>query len=105
MAELEAQEAEAVRQMPPAEVMLARIAAILRFDRRADLYSIGAPTLVIAARDDMVTPPYYSEELGRLIPAAETVVLPQGGHFLPQVFPELFRGIVLEFLDRREAAK
>ena len=78
--------------------MLRRIAAILRFDRRAELQRIAAPTLVIGARDDNVTPAYLSEDIGRLIPNARTVVLPEGGHFFPLVMAEPFRRIVLEFL-------
>ena len=101
IAELEAEEAEAVKQVPPAEILESRIDAILRFDRRADLARIQAPTLVFGARDDIVTPPYYSEELGRLIPDARTVILPQGGHFYPRLFPELFQRVVLEFLEPR----
>ena len=97
--ELEAEESGAAKQVPPAEIMLSRIDAILRFDRRGELARIRAPTLVIGARDDIVTPSYYTDELGRLIPGAETVLLPQGGHFFPQLFPEAFRRIVLEFLE------
>ncbi len=103
-AELALREAAAARDMPPAEIMLNRVEAILRFDRRADLARIQAPTLIIAAGDDVVTPPYFSEELGRLIPGAETRILPQGGHFFPQVFPESYQKIVLEFLERGETA-
>ncbi|MFQ5773561.1 MAG: pyrimidine utilization protein D [Kiloniellaceae bacterium] len=99
-AEIEAEEAAGAGGFPPPEVMLSRITAILRFDRRADLPRIAAPTLVIGARDDIVTPAYYSEELGRLIPRAETVILPQGGHFFPVTAPEDFRRIVLGFLAR-----
>jgi aminoacrylate hydrolase len=83
---------------PVPEVMLSRIAALLEFDRRADLGRISAPTLVVGARDDMVTPVYYSEELGRLIPGAETAILEAGGHFFPVSAAEEFRGLVLNFL-------
>ena len=101
IAEIEAEEAASLAHFPPVEIMRGRIAAILRFDRRADLARVTAPTLVIGAQDDVVTPPYYSEELGRLIAAAETVVLPQGGHFFPRLFPQEFQRIVIEFLERR----
>ncbi|MFQ5955314.1 MAG: alpha/beta fold hydrolase [Kiloniellales bacterium] len=104
LAELEAHEEPAVQGMPPAEIMLDRIEAILRFDRRADLPRITVPTLIIAARDDVVTPPYYSEQLGRLIPGAETIILPQGGHFFPRVYPQSYQKIVLEFLQRDRAS-
>ena len=72
-----------VANFPVPEIMLSRIAALLKFDRRADLSRISAPTLIVAARDDMVTPIYYSEELAGLIPGAETAILEAGGHFFP----------------------
>lgn len=97
--EQEIDDAQAAKRIPDPEILLRRIAAILRFDRRAELHRIGAPTLVIAARDDVITPPYFSEELGRLIPDATTVILPEGGHFLPRIHPERFRRVLVDFLD------
>lgn len=97
-AEAEVDGAEAARRIPDAEVVLRRIAAIQRFDRKSELHRIGAPTLVIGARDDAITPAYFSEELGHLIPNATTVILPQGGHLFPQAFPEPFLESVLSFL-------
>lgn len=97
-AALAAEEAVATAEFPPPEVMLSRIAAILRFDRRAELDRIAAPTLVVAARDDIVTPLYYSEELAARIPGAELVVLEDGGHFYPVVRDAEFRQAVLDFL-------
>lgn len=96
--EVERQEAQAIEGFPDPEIMLSRIGAILRFDRRASLAQITAPTLVIGARDDLVTPDYFSEELGRLIPGAKTVILPRGGHFFPVTEAEAFRHHVLDFL-------
>ena len=85
---------------PPPEIMLARIEAILRFDRRAELTRIAAPTLVVGAEDDAVTPAYFSEELGRLIPGAATELLAGGGHFFPVTAAEEFRRLLLDFLER-----
>jgi len=84
---------------PAPEVMLSRIAALLAFDRRADLGRISAPTLIVAARDDMVTPFYFSEELAGLIPGAETAILETGGHFFPISAAGAFRRVLLEFLE------
>ena len=91
---------EAARRMPDPELVLRRIAAIRRFDRRADLHRIAVPTLVVGAADDTVTPSWFSEDIGRLIPRAETVVLPRGGHFFPVTETDAFRRLVLEFLTR-----
>lgn len=96
--EVEVDEAEARLRMPDPEIVLRRIAAIQRFDRRAEVDRVAAPTLVIGARDDAVTPAYLSEELGRLIPNATTIILPEGGHFFPQILAARFRRAVLDFL-------
>ena len=103
MAAMLKQEDDAIRTFPPAEVMLSRIRAILRFDRHAELGNIAAPCLVMGARDDIITPAYFSEELGRLIPGAETVILPMGGHFFPQSQPESFREHLSRFLAATES--
>ena len=91
-------EEAAIAAFPPVEVMLSRIAAIRRFDRSSELGNIRHKTLVFVARDDMVTPRYYSEELARLIPDARLVMLPDGGHFYPNVHGETFRRTVSDFL-------
>jgi aminoacrylate hydrolase len=98
--EAEIGEDEAARRIPDPEVVLRRIAAIQRFDRRAELHRIAAPTLVIGARDDAVTPVHLSEELGRLIPGATTIMLPRGGHLFPQILESAFRAQVMAFLCR-----
>ena len=103
-AALAAEEATMLAGFPPPEIMLARIEAILRFDRRAELARIAAPTLVVGAKDDAVTPAYFSEELGRLIPGAETMILAGGGHFFPVSAAEEFRRLLLDFLERPEPA-
>ena len=85
------------------EVLLRRIDALLRFDRVADLPRIAAPTLVLCARDDRITPPYFTQALGALIPGARTVIVPGGGHFLPRSAPRLFLHHVQPFLDGADA--
>ena len=104
MASLVKQEDDTIRAFPPIEVMLSRIRAIQRFDRRSELGNIAVPCLVMGARDDIITPAYYSEELGRLIPTAQTVILPMGGHFFPQSQPEPFRNHLSCFLASTEGA-
>jgi aminoacrylate hydrolase len=94
--------AATLRNPPDPAITLARIAAIRRFDRRADLGRITAPTLVIAAADDMVTPAYFSEELAEAIAGARLEILPAGGHFFANVVEEEFRAIVTEFLDEAD---
>jgi aminoacrylate hydrolase len=82
----------------PVEVAASRIDAIVRFDRRARLGEIRAPTLVIVAADDMVTPRFYSDELAGRIPGAKLVVLDGGGHFAPTILARPFNAAVGAFL-------
>lgn len=82
----------------PDETILARIAAILDFDRTGDLSRLRHRTLVMAARDDAVTPAYFSEALAQAIPDARLVLLPGGGHFYNHVVAAEFERLTLEFL-------
>lgn len=97
--EAQVSDAQAGEQLPDPRVVLSRIEAITRFDRRADLGRIETPTLIICARDDIITPAYFSEELNRRIANSQLDLLPQGGHFLPQLFAGQFRRAVLAFLQ------
>ena len=85
---------------PSVEIADARIDAVLAFDRTKQLGEIRTPTLVLCARDDILTPPYYSEELARRIPNAELVMLEKGGHACSQTTPAEFNEAVLPFLLR-----
>jgi aminoacrylate hydrolase len=80
------------------EVLLSRIDAILRHDCRARLLEIRVPTLVIVARDDVITPVFYSEELAGRIPGAKLVVLDGGGHYAPAIHSEPYNAAVGQFL-------
>ena len=97
-ADLAAAEAKAEEAMPFPEIMLSRIAAIQAHDQKDRLQEVTSPALAIVARDDMVTPLYFTEELVRLIPNARAYVLPDGGHFYPNVHGAEFRRVVTSFL-------
>ncbi|WP_422001884.1 alpha/beta fold hydrolase [Reyranella sp.] len=97
-ADLAVAEARADETIPLPEIVLSRIAAIVAHDRRDRLQAVRAPTLAICARDDMVTPLYFTEELVRLIPEARAYVLPDGGHFFPNVHAAEFRRVITAFL-------
>lgn len=97
-AELAVAEAKANETIPVPEIVLSRIAAIVAHDLRDRLQTVTAPTLAICARDDMVTPLYFTEELVRLIPNARAYVLPDGGHFYPYVHGDEFRRVMTSFL-------
>jgi aminoacrylate hydrolase len=91
-------EAQGLAGFAATEIVLNRIDAILAFDRTEELSRIKTPTLVICAEDDIVTPSYFSEELARLIPAAEVKIFPRGGHYLNQVRAREYNNAVLPFL-------
>ena len=72
-----------IANFPGLEVELARLNAVMTHDLRHRLGEITAPTGVISARDDALTPLSMSTELAERIPNAEQIVLPEGGHFCP----------------------
>jgi aminoacrylate hydrolase len=78
--------------------MLARIDAVLGFDRATELSRIKAPTLVMTAADDIVIPFYFSEALARAIPQAELKVFPRGGHSFNRVVRREFNHALQRFL-------
>lgn len=97
---LEERETVVIPSFPPAEIVASRIDAIVDFDRTADLPRIKTPTLVICAKDDILTPPYFSRELARLIPSAELVEISSGGHCASETNVEEFNKAVLGFIAR-----
>ena len=81
------------------EVMIHRIDMIIAHDQLKRVGKIRKPTLIIVGRDDVCTPPYFSEELAQAIPGAELTVL-DGVHFFYLETPEPFHARVREFLVR-----
>ena len=73
--------------------------AVGEMDLRDALPSITAPTLVIVAADDPSTPPEHGEALATAINGAELVRV-AGRHLALVEQPEVFIGIIREFLDR-----
>ena len=79
-------------------IMAKRIDMILNFNQKRRLGEIRRPTLVLVGNQDACTPPYFSEELARLIPGAEMGVL-EGGHLVYWENPEEFHTRVVRFLQ------
>jgi aminoacrylate hydrolase len=99
---LAAEEAQTAKVLAPPEVQNSRLDAILAYDRTGELAGLDLPTLVLCARDDILTPAYFSEELARLIPNARLHLLPTGGHACSRTMTEEFNKVVLEFLTGAE---
>jgi aminoacrylate hydrolase len=92
-------EALTIQHFPPVEVVASRIDGIVAFDRSAEIGRIKVPTLVLCAKDDAITPAYFSEELARNIPGAKLEILPDGGHCASEAVADQFNKAVLEFLQ------
>jgi aminoacrylate hydrolase len=95
---IESREKTAIPAFPPAEIAASRIDAIVAFDRTAGLGSITAPTLVICAKDDILTPPYFSRALASAIPGAQFIELDRGGHCASETNTAAFNAAVLGFI-------
>jgi aminoacrylate hydrolase len=52
----------------------------------------------VVAQDDMIAPPYLSEELAAKIPGAELAVLHYCGHFVPLIEPAAYNLAIRRFL-------
>jgi len=97
--ELERRQKETIA---PVEVLTARLDMTLAHDRKAELGRIGLPSLIIAARDDALTPPYFAEELHASIRGSELVVLEEGGHYSYRRSHEQWNAAVDAFLAKLE---
>ena len=69
------------------DIVDSRIQALLDFDQTQRLSEIAVPVLVVGVENDHLTPRYYSEELAKIIPGAELVILADGAHVASQLRP------------------
>jgi aminoacrylate hydrolase len=97
--QIRAEQVASVAGFTTVEIASARIDAILAFDRTDRLGAIRTPTLVVGARDDDLTPAYFSEALASAIPGAQLVLLDSGGHACSRTMAAEFDRQVLAFLD------
>ena len=70
-----------------------------RVDERPGLSRVRCPTLVVAARDDRLCPVERHEEIARLVPGAELVVLEGCAHLSPLEQPEVLSGHLRRWLS------
>jgi pimeloyl-ACP methyl ester carboxylesterase len=84
--------------------VLWRMMSGLRAHSTADvLPRVRVPTLVLAGRRDLFTPPSVQQKMADLIPDSEIVWFEDAGHMLPIEEPEQIVDALLGFLDRRVA--
>ncbi|WP_407700042.1 bifunctional 3-oxoadipate enol-lactonase/4-carboxymuconolactone decarboxylase PcaDC [Streptomyces liliifuscus] len=62
--------------------------ALAAFDLRERLPEIGAPTLLVAGREDPATPPAHLREIADAVPGAALVEIPGASHLAPAQCPE-----------------
>jgi 3-oxoadipate enol-lactonase len=75
------------------------LAACNDFDATAGLGSIRVPTLVVAGRDDGITPVDRSEALHRGIAGSRLVIIDGAGHAVPNEKPAEFNRALAEFVE------
>jgi pimeloyl-ACP methyl ester carboxylesterase len=68
--------------------------SIARFDRVRELAAVSAPTVLIAAEDDAVSPPEVMEAMAVRLPRAEFHVLRGTAHMGPFLHPDVVIGLL-----------
>jgi pimeloyl-ACP methyl ester carboxylesterase len=91
--------AEGLRAVGQA-VLRADFAACDAFDARERVGEIHAPTLILGAAQDKMTPPRRSEELQRAIAGSELHVLPDTGHMIPIEQPDATTKLIATFVEK-----
>jgi aminoacrylate hydrolase len=93
------EEAHGLAGFQGADTLRRRIAALLAFDATPHLATLHTPTLISAARDDVLVPCSMSEQLASAIPGAKLDVAPWGAHAINVTEPNRFNAMLLAFLD------
>lgn len=65
--------------------------ALASYDLRSRLSEVRAPTLVIAGREDLATPPAHAREIADAVAGATLIELPHASHLAPAERPQAVR--------------
>ena len=98
---MEQEEAHGLAAFQGADTLQRRIAALLAFDATPHLGAVRLPTLLMAARDDVLVPSSVSEELAAAIEGATLHIAPWGAHAVNVTQADSFNFLLLDFLDRQ----
>jgi pimeloyl-ACP methyl ester carboxylesterase len=74
------------------------VAALVAFDRRANLPALRVPTLVITGEHDRTAPPEVARRMAERIAGSQLQIVPDTGHLLNIEQPEAFNSALLRFL-------
>ena len=85
----------------PESTYRAAVAALVAFDRRANLPHIAVPTLVVTGEHDRTAAPDVARKMAERIPGATCRILPGAGHLLNIEQPDAFNALLLAFLQQR----
>ncbi len=88
-----------LEDFPGLEIELSRLSAVMSHDLRSEVAGIRAPTLVLGALDDQLTPAGFQRELAGRIEGAELELFVNGGHFFPITQADAYHARVLRFLQ------
>jgi pimeloyl-ACP methyl ester carboxylesterase len=83
--------------VPEATYRLA-VAALVAFDRRANLPFLRVPTLVITGEHDRTAAPEVARRMAERIEGSQLQIVPGAGHLLNIEQPEAFNSALLRFL-------
>lgn len=75
------------------------IEATTRYERIAELESIGVPTQIIVGEDDRLTPPAISKKMAAAIGDARLAIIKDAGHLPNLERPDRFDAVLLAFLQ------
>lgn len=85
----------------PLAVMAEFLPSLNVHDKREALEQFhGIEVLVLNGEDDLLTPPDHSEDIVRLVPGAEHVVVEDAGHIIMLEHPELVNEQLLSLAER-----
>lgn len=77
----------------------AQVAALRAHDTRSELQRIVAPTLILAAEQDLLVPPPHCATVAASISGSRLTILPATGHSCMLQTPDAFNQAVLSFLQ------
>lgn len=90
----------AIKNSPPVSILDSRVTGIMQFEGLEYLRRIKCPAMVLVATDDILTPPYLSDQMAGRLASPIVAKLPRGGHAVSRTEPAAFNRAVLEFLGQ-----